>query len=457
MSLFNWSHSSIKHKIGGLFLVLLAFLFFVIVYSSYKIKLIENEMSEVAYLDIPLSKVMTQVEFIELEQHLLFEQYLQQGKEAYTNLQKHQQIAFQKRNLKKLLDKSISLIQGKLESKQLILTKSDHERILQSIEQYSQTSAEYEALLQQVFSSDTITETQKNKTEQLSSELETAGNVIIRQLNEINTKDANYTEKHEEEFLFINSLLGLSALILGLLLTIYITRIILNRIKRIQGEVQTLNSSFTTKEGRIPETSSKLTTRDELVELEQEIKLMMARLSDEITSREKIEQHLLALATHDKLTGAFNRHKWKEQIDNQLNLAQRGGYQFGLILLDVDYFKKVNDQHGHVIGDSLLQWLVKTVQQRLRSTDMLFRIGGEEFVILLPMQDIESSYTVAEDIRKQIEQLSVPELPQITISAGVTGHANDDDEKSILKRADIALYQAKAQGRNQVVQASFNE
>ncbi len=244
---------------------------------------------------------------------------------------------------------------------------------------------------------------------------------------------------------------------LGFLLTVYIVQIILQRIQRIQGDIKTLNASLDQGDSSSQEAVSKITTKDELAELEHDIKAVMSRLAKEITCREQVEKQLLTLATQDKLTGAYNRHKWEEQINMQLNLAQRGGYPFGLILLDVDYFKRVNDQFGHQVGDQLLKRMVSELQQRIRSTDMLFRLGGEEFAILLPMQDIESACKLAESLRSQMELLQVDNLPAFTISIGVTSYHDMDSEASIFRRADMALYRAKAQGRNQVVQQLTEE
>ncbi|MBY8316755.1 diguanylate cyclase [Vibrio fluvialis] len=457
MSVFNWYHASIKQKIGGLFVLLLSFLFFVIVYSGYKIKLIEKEMREVAYLDIPLSQIMRQVEFIELEQHLQFEQYQLKGEKPYQELKQHQQLVFQQQQLKSLLDRAVSLITESLSAKQLMLAKGDHERVLSRIESYAQKSAAFESHLEQLFESQTLNDEQRSAMEQMAAELESAENAIIQQLNTITTNDVYYTEKHEKEFLFVSSLLGISAVVLGFLLTVYIVQIILQRIKRIQGDIKTLNASLDQGDSLSQETVNKITTKDELAELEHDIKAVMSRLAKEITCREQVEKQLLTLATQDKLTGAYNRHKWDEQIHMQLNLAQRGGYPFGLILLDVDYFKRVNDQFGHQVGDQLLKRMVSELQQRIRSTDMLFRLGGEEFAILLPMQDIESACKLAESLRSQMELLQVDNLPAFTISIGVTSYHDMDSEASIFRRADMALYRAKAQGRNQVVQQLTEE
>ncbi|ELC0658925.1 diguanylate cyclase [Vibrio fluvialis] len=457
MSVFNWYHASIKQKIGGLFVLLLSFLFFVIVYSGYKIKLIEKEMREVAYLDIPLSQIMRQVEFIELEQHLQFEQYQLKGGKPYQELKQHQQLVFQQQQLKSLLDRAVGLITESLSAKQLMLAQSEHEQVLSRIESYAQKSAAFESHLEQLFESQTLNDEQRSAMEQMAAELESAENAIIQQLNTITTNDVYYTEKHEKEFLFVSSLLGISAVVLGFLLTVYIVQIILQRIKRIQGDIKTLNASLDQGDSLSQETVNKITTKDELAELEHDIKAVMSRLAKEITCREQVEKQLLTLATQDKLTGAYNRHKWDEQIHMQLSLAQRGGYPFGLILLDVDYFKRVNDQFGHQVGDQLLKRMVSELQQRIRSTDMLFRLGGEEFAILLPMQDIESACKLAESLRSQMELLQVGNLPAFTISIGVTSYHDMDSEASIFRRADMALYRAKAQGRNQVVQQLTEE
>ncbi|ELM6623193.1 diguanylate cyclase [Vibrio fluvialis] len=457
MSVFNWYHASIKQKIGGLFVLLLSFLFFVIVYSGYKIKLIEKEMREVAYLDIPLSQIMRQVEFIELEQHLQFEQYQLKGEKPYQELKQHQQLVFQQQQLKSLLDRAVGLITESLSAKQLMLAQSEHEQVLSRIESYAQKSAVFESHLEQLFESQTLNDEQRSAMEQMAAELESAENAIIQQLNTITTNDVYYTEKHEKEFLFVSSLLGISAVVLGFLLTVYIVQIILQRIKRIQGDIKTLNASLDQGDSLSQETVNKITTKDELAELEHDIKAVMSRLAKEITCREQVEKQLLTLATQDKLTGAYNRHKWDEQIHMQLSLAQRGGYPFGLILLDVDYFKRVNDQFGHQVGDQLLKRMVSELQQRIRSTDMLFRLGGEEFAILLPMQDIESACKLAESLRSQMELLQVDNLPAFTISIGVTSYHDMDSEASIFRRADMALYRAKAQGRNQVVQQLTEE
>lgn len=167
-------------------------------------------------------------------------------------------------------------------------------------------------------------------------------------------------------------------------------------------------------------------------------------------SRDEVETQLIELATRDKLTGAYNRHKWDEQIKDELALANRG-HHFSLILLDVDHFKKINDTYGHDVGDNVLKLLVNALRKRLRETDVLFRVGGEEFAVLVRDTNLEDAGMLAEQLRKKVGALNEGNLPPFTISLGVTDYQDFDDQNSIVKRADVLLYEAKGAGRNCVM------
>lgn len=449
MVFVSWYNASIKRKIGGLFVLLLSFLLATIVYSIYKIQLIEEEMREVAYLDIPLGQIMNQIEFIELEQHLEFEQVLL-GDLDPNALEPHQQFVMEKNKLKQLLDRAINLISDSLNQEALQLNAVEHQQVSASLSDYYQLSHRYEDKLTQVMLAPKAHEQDIEQIETLAAELEALQKQVIERLNQISRRDAYYTEQHEKEFLFVNSALGITALVLGLLLTVYIIRLILTRIRRIQGEIHSLNNSLEHGEPVPAPDISDVDSRDELASLEKDIQRVMLSLSGEMTYREEVEKQLLKLATQDRLTGVFNRHKWEEEIAKQVNLAKRG-YQFGLIILDIDHFKRVNDQHGHDAGDQLLKRITATISERLRKTDMLFRIGGEEFAIILPMLDKSALEAVAESLQSLIESKRYEDLPPVTVSLGVTTFREFDDEISLFKRADSALYDAKRLGRNQVV------
>ncbi|MBB1367810.1 GGDEF domain-containing protein [Pseudoalteromonas sp. SR44-5] len=452
MSVFNWYNASIKQKIGGLFVFLLTFLFCVIVFSAYKVNQIEREMRVVAFLDIPLSQLMQQVEFIELEQHLQFEQFQLKNKIDDKPLNPHQQFAFEKQKIKQLLDKAVAMINHSLALKEVILQPEAHQKVATTIENYTQKSDEFENYLENVYQQNQLTEQARLQVETMATELESAEKQIIAQLNKLTSDDAYYTDQHEKDFLFVSSLLGICAIILGLLLTTFIIQIILRRIQRIQSNIETLNSSVEHHELPL-ELQKKIKTKDELAALEHDIKIVISRLNQEMTSREEIEKQLIILATQDRLTGVFNRHKWEEQIENQINMAARSEYLFALIILDIDHFKQVNDQYGHQIGDKLLKHLATQLQPQIRTMDMLFRIGGEEFAIISPTQDKQQAHQLAERLRMYISELDEVSLPKVTASFGVTCYQADDSSSVIFNRADKALYEAKAQGRNCIVVA----
>ena len=124
-----------------------------------------------------------------------------------------------------------------------------------------------------------------------------------------------------------------------------------------------------------------------------------------------------------------------------------------LLLIDVDHFKRINDEHGHDVGDAVLCRLVEVVSTRKRSGDLLFRTGGEEFVLLLPQTLPEAALRVAEDLRQRLAQAELLPGRSVTVSIGVSALAPGQTAKAWTKAADQALYEAKRQGRNCVVVA----
>lgn len=165
-------------------------------------------------------------------------------------------------------------------------------------------------------------------------------------------------------------------------------------------------------------------------------------------ARQRLEHDLEDLATHDSLTGLFNRRKLESLLALEIERAARYTRQFAIILFDIDAFKAVNDQYGHDTGDAVLREVAITVQQQLRSSDMLGRWGGEEFVVLLPEANAPGVQRVAETLRSQVAAAKFSGIKQLTISLGITMYTAGDTLDSILRRADQALYEAKAAGRN---------
>jgi diguanylate cyclase len=169
----------------------------------------------------------------------------------------------------------------------------------------------------------------------------------------------------------------------------------------------------------------------------------------DITREEMYKIELERLAVTDTLTGIGNRRFYTAKIDELISLAKRYKFPLSLIMLDIDHFKQVNDKHGHGVGDNMLIEYTKLIAGMIREADVFCRIGGEEFVIIVPHIDAISATKLAEKIRKKVAEHKV--VVPITISLGVTQYIQGEDADHILTRVDEALYEAKENGRDQVV------
>ena len=183
-------------------------------------------------------------------------------------------------------------------------------------------------------------------------------------------------------------------------------------------------------------------------------KIVLARTSNILKLRAATRE-LERLAATDPLTGAFNRRRFLEVGNAELRRSKRYKKTFSVLMLDIDHFKVVNDTYGHSIGDTALKETVTVIQNAMRAQDILGRLGGEEFAVLVPESHAEDAAALAERIRASIAQIVIdtPDEPlSFTMSIGVSEGDNDDDSvDDALTRADKALYDAKEQGRNQVV------
>jgi diguanylate cyclase (GGDEF)-like protein/PAS domain S-box-containing protein len=173
----------------------------------------------------------------------------------------------------------------------------------------------------------------------------------------------------------------------------------------------------------------------------------------DISERQRMEQELLRLATTDELTGILNRRRFFELGNAERNRVVRYNQPTGLLMLDLDHFKQVNDHFGHAAGDMVLTTFTDTVNGLLRGVDVFGRVGGEEFAALLPQTDIAGTLVFAERLREGIEGLRIPALGdvRVTVSIGATVLTAEDTSIEVaLLRADCALYEAKSTGRNRV-------
>ena len=168
----------------------------------------------------------------------------------------------------------------------------------------------------------------------------------------------------------------------------------------------------------------------------------------------KANTNLLQLANRDSLTDVFNRRRFMELANSSFALSRRSSSPLSLIMLDVDHFKQINDRYGHDSGDITLIELVRVCSDVLREVDVLGRIGGEEFAILLPDTQQDGAYCVAERLRQKIADIRISHDDQqfgITVSMGISELAAEKDTvHQLMKRADDALYKSKRDGRNSV-------
>lgn len=186
-----------------------------------------------------------------------------------------------------------------------------------------------------------------------------------------------------------------------------------------------------------------------------EIEGLMINIHD-VTENAVLERHLKELSYVDGLTGVYNRRTFERRLMEEFTRHKRIDSPLGIIMFDIDHFKSVNDEYGHMFGDVVLQELVKICNKNLRTEDFLARYGGEEFVCLLINQNVHQAELVAERLRKSIADITVTEggiSVKTTISLGIADSRDCDTPEELIRLADEALYIAKRNGRNRVAKA----
>jgi len=158
---------------------------------------------------------------------------------------------------------------------------------------------------------------------------------------------------------------------------------------------------------------------------------------------------LYDVATHDDKTGLYNNKFFETIFDMEIEKARRGQQKLSLIMIDIDFFKQVNDKYGHIKADELLKRLSDLIKNNIRKSDLVARFGGEEFFILLPETDLEKAKIFSLKLRKIIHEDKILKKYEMTVSGGVSQFRDKkDDGKKLKERVDRALYQAKHRGRD---------
>ena len=174
----------------------------------------------------------------------------------------------------------------------------------------------------------------------------------------------------------------------------------------------------------------------------------------DVTAQRHAEEAMKNVAIKDELTGLYNRHFLDLVVMDEFERARRYELPLSGALLDLDHFKRVNDTWGHPVGDSVLKYTAELIHGHIRRSDYAIRIGGEEFLILMPNTDLEGAYLNAEKIRKAVEEAEFSTVGHITASLGVAERRVDDNYQMLYEKIDRALYQAKEGGRNRVMKFS---
>lgn len=185
-----------------------------------------------------------------------------------------------------------------------------------------------------------------------------------------------------------------------------------------------------------------------------------SRLREKLLEKNRQLEHSLHriedMANRDYLTGVHNRRHFMSLLESELQRSARNGRSFCLVMLDLDWFKSINDRFGHPVGDVVLQRLCLLASDNLRAIDQIGRVGGEEFAVLLPDASLDSGYTTIDRLRAAVHAYDWQQVAnglQVSFSAGVAAYCAGDSVHMMIKRADDALYEAKHAGRNRVQQA----
>ncbi|MFJ2691844.1 diguanylate cyclase [Pseudomonas sp. NPDC087336] len=170
----------------------------------------------------------------------------------------------------------------------------------------------------------------------------------------------------------------------------------------------------------------------------------------DITDTKRVEEELRALSVTDSLTGIHNRRYFQERLTIEMARVERGGGDLSVIMLDIDHFKRINDQYGHAVGDRVLQAVCERIGQRLRRTDVFCRLGGEEFMVLCPDIGGEQAHLLALELWQSLRSAPIDEVGVVTASFGIASWRVGEGADALLLRADSGVYVAKQEGRDRV-------
>lgn len=225
------------------------------------------------------------------------------------------------------------------------------------------------------------------------------------------------------------------------------------------GLTQTLRARVWRKNGRISilaefDVDELKRLNDAMLELNREYADSQFELARSNLRLRQREAEILAISLTDPLTGVGNRRRLEQALASEMSRAAGPDEKLCALMADVDHFKRVNDVYGHEVGDKVLVTLGDLLRRHSRSTDIVARTGGEEFVVLMPRTELRNATPLAERMRTSLASTLIdPLLDPVTVSVGVAELASGEPGEGLLRRVDMALYEAKRSGRNRVIAA----
>ncbi|MGB5596483.1 MAG: diguanylate cyclase [Crocosphaera sp.] len=400
-------------------------------------------------------EISNNLEIHQLEQHIILYKLLQLIEDKNQEIFSQKQVPVKNNLLKKQVQLNINLAEGIQISQQGLKNSSEetfktiNQKLLIFQEENQSLNNQLSKFVKDIELNQFPSETTINQILKHEESLEAQGLTLIETIQNLTEKKLELTQKHQQNFFIVIILLGIVAIILnGLMTLIVITGIKMNFF-RLSQQISEATQAIDTKEDMDLD-KILINSSDELSDLIEKLRQITNRIASDQEQQKKLREHLQALANVDELTGAFNRRKLQEMLSYEIERTRRNQNNLSIIVFDIDFFKRVNDTYGHPVGDQVLCKLVTIVKQSIRKIDSLYRIGGEEFVILCPDTNNEQVLNLAERIRQSIENTSFDEVEQVTISLGVTQFKESDQQKEFINRADKALYKSKENGRNQV-------
>ncbi|MBE1301192.1 MAG: diguanylate cyclase [Alteromonadaceae bacterium] len=458
---FNWLNESISRKIGSLSTVLLLFILALVIYSIVQLHAINKEIKELAQIDIPITDIASEIEILQLQQHILMEkirygaiaQKLEEV-EGSDNSQVLEEFVDYDKKLQQHISKLNGVVKFGLEQGIIAHKQAEHNDLLKTVGRFESARAKFQVNALNLLSAPELDVTSPDWVilEKQDDFLDFQAIQILRDIETLTDDLAKQDEQHEQRFFYVNTGLGIAAFIIGINVTIFIILSFRRRMRQINTQLDALHKSIAGEKTDIAIDDLGPEGRDELTRLAKDINKVISHYAKASDDRLNLQASLVKQATTDNLTGAYNRHKWQEVLKSALGKVQQGETA-SLILLDIDYFKSINDNHGHATGDIVLKTLVSEIYMLVRQTDQVFRIGGEEFTILLLSCEQAKALDIAEKIRTMLNEAERVDIPKFTASFGVSEIYASDNEDSLMQRCDEALYTAKDKGRNQVFSA----